>query len=62
MRTSSNDRYTEPIADPLKLKSAAAKSHPSLIDLLEGNVPSVNPLWMITGGLAAFMLLLVVVW
>lgn len=63
MRTSHEQPHTHPMHDPLGLtaraheRSATAKVHSD-----NREVPSVNPLWMITAGLGAFVVLLVIVW
>ncbi len=57
---------TEPISDPFGLGIYAATHDPKRDDHHAQSVShedfTVNPLWMITAGLAAFLILLVAVW
>ncbi len=64
MRKSHNVHQTSSLHDPLHLVSQAPESAGRRADTThsEDHETQVNPLWMITAGLAAFLVLLVAVW
>lgn len=66
MRKSHNEQGPLSLHDPLRLASRAHRppgsSAVEASDSEGQEVSTVNPLWMITAGLAAFLILLVAVW
>ncbi len=62
MRNTNDHSIAEQFKDPLNLESSKTPREtepspaPNLVDT------SVNPLWMITGGAVAFLILLFAVW
>lgn len=66
MRKSHNEQQASSLHDPLRLASQAPKptGRRTVAEAThsEDHEMQVNPLWMITAGLAAFLILLVAVW
>jgi hypothetical protein len=66
MRTLHEEQRARPMHDPLGLTQHARKPADSApaadMHSDDREISSVNPLWMITAGLAAFVVLLVAVW
>ena len=64
MRNSSEQQRAQTLHDPLGLKSNASKPAVRVAEAQASGyeISPVNPLWMITAGLAAFIVLLVAVW
>lgn len=64
MRNLSEEQRARALHDPLGLKSNANKptAHVAEAQASGYEISPVNPLWMITAGLATFVVLLVLVW
>jgi hypothetical protein len=67
MRKSHNEQHARSVQNPLRVASQAhnpASNGPAVeaTHSESQEISSVNPLWMITAGLAAFLILLVAVW